>query len=151
MTVNSERVVKAGFEVFAKNIELSLSEYNTVCRCQAEIEAYLGEYITTFTTELPGAFARKTMVSPLEGSVVDMLVLFNEKHSSAFLPNDLLGRLHVTLLAKYPGTTFDELSESVFESLLFRSNFILLGSSEPFRASSQGIPLSKWCITISEW
>ena len=123
MTVNSEKLVKAGFEILSKNIELSLSEYNSVCRCQAEIEAYLGKYITTFTTELPGAFARKTMVSPLKGSVVDMLVLFNEKHRSTFLPNDLLGKLHVTLLAKYPGTTFDELSESVFvpvENFKFR-------------------------------
>ena len=114
MAASPERIINAGFEILAKNIELSLVEYTSVRRCQADIEAYLGKYITTFTTELPGAFARKTMVAPLKGSVVDMLVLFNEKHSSTFLPDDLLGKLHVTLLAKYPGTTFDKLSESVF-------------------------------------
>ena len=114
MAASPERIINAGFEILAKNIELSLVEYTSVRRCQADIEAYLGKYITTFTTELPGAFARKTMVAPLKGNVVDMLVLFNEKHSSTFLPDDLLGKLHVTLLAKYPGTTFDKLSESVF-------------------------------------
>ena len=123
MAASPEKIIKAGFDILAKNIELSLVEYTTVSRCQADIEAYLGQYITTFTTELPGAFARKTMVSPLKGSVVDMLVLFNEKHSETFLPDDLLGKLHVTLLAKYPGTTFDKMSESVFvpiENFKFR-------------------------------
>ena len=114
MEASPERIINAGFEILAKNIELSLVEYTSVRRRQADIEAYLGQYITTFTTERPGAFARNTMVAPLKGNVVDMLVLFNEKHSSTFLPDDLLGKLHVTLLAKYPGTTFDKLSESVF-------------------------------------
>jgi hypothetical protein len=123
MAASTQNIIKAGFEILAKNIELSLVEYTSVSRCQADIEAYLGKYITTFTTELSGAFARNTIVSPLKGSVVDLLVLLNEKHSSTFLPNDLLGKLHVTLLAKYPGTTFDKMSESVYvpiENFRFR-------------------------------
>ena len=123
MLDSSQNIVKTGFERLAKNIELSLVEYTTVSRCQASIETYLGKYITTFTTVLPGAFARNTMVSPLKGSEVDLLVLFNQKHRSTFLPNDLLGKLHVTLLAKYPGTTFDEMTESVYvpgENFRFR-------------------------------
>ncbi len=123
MLDSSQNIVKTGFERLAKNIELSLVEYTTVSRCQASIETYLGKYITTFTTVLPGAFARNTVVSPLKGSEIDLLVLFNQKHSSIFLPNDLLGKLHVTLLAKYPGTTFDEMTESVYvpvENFRFR-------------------------------
>jgi len=123
MLDSSENIIEAGFERLAKNIELSLVEYTTVSRCQANIETYLGKYITTFTTVLPGAFARNTMASPLKGSVVDLLVLFNQKHSTTFLPGDLLSKLDVTLSAKYPGTTFDEMTESVYvpiENFKFR-------------------------------
>ncbi len=120
---SSENIIETCFEKLAKNIELSLVEYTTVSRCQANIETYLGKYITTFTTVLPGAFARNTMVSPLKDSVVDLLVLFNQKHSTTFLPGDLLSKLDVTLSAKYPGTTFDEMTGSVYvpiENFKFR-------------------------------
>ena len=123
MSASSQNIVKTGFDILAKNIELSLVEYTSVSRCQADIEAYLGKYITTFTTVLPGAFARNTMISPLKDSEVDLLVLFNQKHSSKFLPGDLLSKLDVTLSAKFPGTTFDENTESVYvpiENFSFR-------------------------------
>ena len=123
MSDSSQNIIKTGFETLAKNIELSLVEYTSVSRCQASIEAYLGKYITTFTTVLPGAFARNTMISPLKDSKVDLLVLFNEKHSSEFLPGDLLSKLDVTLSAKFPDTTFDEATVSVYvpiENFRFR-------------------------------
>ena len=123
MSGSSQQLVKACFEVLAKSIEPPLLEYTSVSRCQAKIQAYLGQYISTFTTELPGAFARNTMISPLKESTVDMLVLFNSEHSERFLPVDLLKKLHVTLRAEYPGTVFDESSESVYvpvESFTFR-------------------------------
>lgn len=109
--------------MLAKSIEPSLLEYTSVSRCQASIQDYLGQFITTFTTELPGAFARKTTISPLKESVVDMLVLFNREHSERFLPSDLLSKLHVTLRAEYPGTSCDEGNESVYvpiENFTFR-------------------------------
>ena len=114
MSGDGKSDVVSGFELLAKNIEPSLFEYTSVSRCQADIEAYLGQYISTFTTVLPGAFARNTMVSPLNESVVDMLVLFNQKHRSEFRPADLLKKLDLTLRAKYPGTLFDEKTESVY-------------------------------------
>jgi len=123
MSGSSKDLVKAGFEVLAKSIEPSLFEYTSVSRCQASIQAYLGQFISTFTTELPGAFARNTMISPLKESIVDMLVLFNNEHSERFLPSELLSKLHVTLRAEYPGTRFDELTESVYvpvENFTFR-------------------------------
>jgi hypothetical protein len=123
MLDSSQNLVKTGFDRLAKNIELSLVDYTSVSRGQASIETYLGNYITTFTTVLPGAFARNTMVSPLKDSEVDLLVLFNQKHSSTFLPGDLLNKLYVTLSAKFPGTTFDENTESVYvpvENFSFR-------------------------------
>jgi len=123
MSSNVKNKVAVGFELLAKKIEPSLFEYTSVSRCQANIEAYLREFITTFTTELPGAFARNTMISPLEESVVDMLVLFNQQHSSKFLPEDLLKKLDITLRAEYPGTIFDEDTESIYvpiENIEFR-------------------------------
>jgi len=110
---SSQGMVNAGFEVLAKNIEPSILEYASVNRCRASIQDYLGQYISSFTIELPGAFARTTMVSPIKESIIDMLVLFNIKHSKKFFPGELLNKLHVTLLAEYPGTTFDEATDSV--------------------------------------
>lgn len=123
MSASSKNLVNAGFEVLAKSIEPSLFEYTSVSRCQANIEDYLRQFITTFTTELPGAFARNTMVSPLKESVVDMLVLFKQEHSERFKPSELLSKLHITLEAEYPGTRFDETTESVYvpiENFTFR-------------------------------
>ena len=106
--------VNAGFEELAKIIEPSILEYTSVNRCRDSIQDYLGQFISSFTIDLPGAFARTTMASPLNESIIDMLVLFNMKHSSRFLPGDLLNKLHVTLQAEYPGTTFDDATESVY-------------------------------------
>ena len=111
---NSESQVSAAFEVLARNIEPSILEYASVDRCRAAVQDYLGQFISSFTIELPGELARKTMASPLAGSTIDMLVLFNIEHSTRFHPSDLLDKLHVTLRAEYPGTNFDEETNSVY-------------------------------------
>ena len=111
---NSERSVSAAFEVLARNIEPSILEYASVDRCRAAVQDYLGQYIRSFTIELPGEIARTTMASPLAGSTIDMLVLFNREHSTKFHPSELLDKLHVTLRAEYPGTKFDEGTNSVY-------------------------------------
>ena len=105
--------MEAGFEELAKAIEPSIAEYTSVNRCRDAIRNYLGRYISNFTIDLPGAFERTTMASPLNESVIDMLVLFNIEHSTRFYPGELLKKLHLTLQAEYPGTTFDESTESV--------------------------------------
>ena len=111
---NSESQVSAAFEVLARNIEPSILAYASVDRCRAAVQDYLGQFISSFTIELPGELARKTMASPLAGSTIDMLVLFNIEHSTRFHPSDLLDKLHVTLRAEYPGTNFDEETNSVY-------------------------------------
>ena len=111
---HSESQVSAAFEVLARNIEPSILEYASVDRCRAAVQDYLGQFISSFTIELPGELARKTMASPLAGSTIDMLVLFNIEHSTRFHPSDLLDKLHVTLRAEYPGTNFEEETNSVY-------------------------------------
>jgi hypothetical protein len=111
---NTEKPVAAAFEVLARNIEPSILEYTSVERCRAAIQDYLGQFIKNFTIELPGEFARTTMASPLVGSTIDMLVLFNIEHSTRFKPNELLNKLHVTLKAEYPDTSFDAATDSVY-------------------------------------
>ena len=79
---HSGKSVSAAFEVLARNIEPSILEYTSVNRCRAAVQDYLGQFINNFTIELPGEFARTTMASPLAGSTIDMLVLFNIEHSA---------------------------------------------------------------------
>ena len=110
---SSEASVSSAFEALARTIEPSILEYTSVNRCRVAIQDYLGQFIKSFTIELPGAFARTTMASPLAGSTIDMLVLFNIEHNTRFHPSELLDKLHVTLRAEYPGTSFDQATDSV--------------------------------------
>jgi hypothetical protein len=114
---NAGMSVSAAFEVLARNIEPSILECTSVDRCRAAVQDYLGQFIKSFTIELPGEFSRTTMPSPLAGSTIDMLVLFNIEHSTKFHPNELLDKLHVTLRAEYPGTNFDEETNSVYVAI----------------------------------
>ena len=114
MSDSGEGAVSAAFQTLAIKIEPSILERTSVNRCRSAIHDYLGQFIRSFTTDLPGAFERSTMVSPLNESVIDMLVLFNIRHSTKFLPGDLLDKLHVTLRAEYPGTSFDDAAAAVF-------------------------------------
>ena len=111
---STQGTVEAGFEELAKAIEPSILDYTSVNRCRDQVQDYLGQFISSFTIDLPGAFARTTMVAPLNESTIDMLVLFNIEHSERFHPVELLKKLHVTLEAEYPGATFDEDTESVY-------------------------------------
>jgi hypothetical protein len=104
---------QAAIEYLVKVTELPLGEYMAITRAQADVEAYLGQYIKRFSTVLPGAFARRTMISPLAGSEIDMLVLFNIEASRRFHPSDLIQKLLVTLLAKYPGTREEKLRQCI--------------------------------------
>jgi hypothetical protein len=113
--LNDEKLtVAASLEELAKRLEPSIREYTSVNRCRDNIQDYLGQFISSFTIDLPGAFTRTSMASPLNESVIDMLVLFPVRHSKRFFPRELLDKLHVTLQGEYPGTIFDEATESVY-------------------------------------
>ncbi len=106
MSTHSGSTVTAGIELIIRASELSLVEYMSITRAQAELEAYFGQYIRKFSTALPGAFARKTMISPLAGSEVEMLVLFSLEARNRFAPSDLFDKLLFTLKARYPETEY---------------------------------------------
>jgi hypothetical protein len=106
MVDQSRSTVSAGIELIVKASELSLVEYMRITQAQAELEAYFGQYIQKFSTALPGAFARKTMITPLAGSEVEMLILFSLEARNRFAPSGLFDKLLVTLKAKYPDTEY---------------------------------------------
>lgn len=114
MSENFQQTVTICFDNLAKQLEPTLFEFTAVTRCQSKVETYLRQYISTFTTVLPGAFARKTMVSPIKGSVVDMFILFKKENSHKFTPFQLLSKLEVTLREEYPGALYDEETESIY-------------------------------------
>lgn len=101
---NVRYTIADGFELLSKKIELPLSKYMLIARQQADIERYLGQFIQSFSTELPGAFFRKTITSPVSGITTDMYVLFKEEASKRFKPSQLLDKLFITLKERYPET-----------------------------------------------
>ena len=101
MAITDRTIISDGFELLAKNTDLSLSEYTLITRGQADIEAFLSQHLPTFSTVLFGAFSRKTMVSPLAGNIVDMLIVFKNdiRHK---LPSRVFTELKDILISQYP-------------------------------------------------
>jgi len=129
------------FELFATRIELPLVEYTAIASKQADIEAYLAQYISTFTTVLPGAFSRRTLVSPLAGCTISMYVLFKQEHSTRFTPAQLLDKLWVTLRNRYENSTLSTMQNAIvipFESFEFRLQPGFLTMTKSYLVPAQG-------------
>jgi len=102
MTTSERPAVSDAFDLLAKNTELSLGEYTLITQSQADIEHYLKLHLGTFSTVLFGAFSRKTIVSPLSGSIVDMLVLYRDSDVRHKLPSRIFSNLSDNLIKQYP-------------------------------------------------
>ena len=111
MTKPEQSSVSDGFDLLAKNTELSLGEYTSITQSQADIEIYLTQHLSTFdssitfssfSTVLFGAFSRKTIVSPLAGSIVDLLVLFRHTDIQHIHPSRIFTKLSDCLIEQYP-------------------------------------------------
>lgn len=102
MTESEYPVVSGAFDLLAKNTELALGEYTSITQSQADVEQYLTQHIRTFSTVLYGAFSRKTIVSPLPGSIVDMLVLYRASDVKNTYPSRIFSTLSDVLIEHYP-------------------------------------------------
>lgn len=94
--------ISDAFDLLAKNTELSLGEYTSITQSQADIERHLMQHLGTFSTVLFGAFSRKTIVSPLSGSIVDMLVVFRGPDVRRVDPSRIFSKLSTALTEQYP-------------------------------------------------
>ena len=102
MTKLEHPLVSDAFDLLAKNTELSLGEYTSITQCQADFELFLSQHLRTFSTVLYGAFSRKTIVSPLSGSIVDMLVIFRDNDIKNVMPSRVFTKLSEVLIEQYP-------------------------------------------------
>jgi len=102
MTKSEYPVVSGAFDLLAKNTELSLREYTSITQSQADIERYLMQHISTFSTVLCGAFSRRTIISPLPGNVVEMLVLYRDIDIKNTYPSRIFTKLRDNLSKQYP-------------------------------------------------
>ena len=102
MTEPEQPSISVGFNLLAKSTELSLGEYTLITQSQADFEHYLAQHLSTFSTVLYGAFSRKTIVSPLAGSIVDMLVVFRQADVKNILPSRVFEKLSESLIKQYP-------------------------------------------------
>jgi SMODS domain-containing protein len=102
MTKSEYPIVSGAFDLLAKNTELSLGEYTSITQSQADIEHYLMQHFSTFSTVLHGAFSRKTIISPLPGNIVDMLVIFRGPDVKNTCPSRTFSKLKDALIEQYP-------------------------------------------------
>lgn len=101
MTKFEPPTVSDAFQLLAKSTELSLGEYTLITQGQADIEAYLLPHLSTFSTMLYGAFSRKTIVSPLAGSIINMLVVYRDADIKNHYPSRVFSDLATTLTSQY--------------------------------------------------
>jgi Second Messenger Oligonucleotide or Dinucleotide Synthetase domain len=102
MMTPQQPTVSDAFELLAKSTELSLNEYTSITHSQADIERHLMQELGTISSVLFGAFSRRTIVSPLQDSIVDMLVLFRGAEIGRLLPSRVFSELKGALLKQYP-------------------------------------------------
>ncbi len=102
MTKSAYPIIQGAFDLLARNTELSLGEYTLITKSQADIERYLMQHISTFSTVLYGAFSRKTIISPLPGNIIDMLVLYRDVDVKNTYPSQTFSKLHDALIEQYP-------------------------------------------------
>lgn len=102
MTKSEYPVVSSAFDLLARSTRLSLGEYTSITQSQADIEQYLMQHIGTFSTVLYGAFSRKTIISPLHGNVIDMLVLYRDIDVRNIYPSRIFSKLRNALIDHYP-------------------------------------------------
>ena len=115
--------VADGFDLLAKKTELPLDEYTSISDRQADIESVLAQHVSTFSTVIPGAFSRKTLVSPLAGCDISLYVLFKYELKERFMPAKLLDNLLVTFRQKYPDAVLSRKYNAImlpFEDFTFR-------------------------------
>jgi hypothetical protein len=99
---DARSMLRDAFNKLSRDSELSLADYSHISSCQHEIDSVFARYYTNFTSVLPGAYSRHTMTAPLAGSVIDMFVLFKEKHSESANITSLLERFKNIIKPEYP-------------------------------------------------
>lgn len=108
MTALEQPTVSDAFDLLARSTELSLGEYTSITHSQADIERQLMQDLGTISSVLFGAFSRKTIVSPLSGSIVDMLVLFRGSDVKRALPSRIFTKMSEALMAQHPDSYVPE-------------------------------------------
>ena len=121
MTKPEQPLVSDALNLLAKSTELSLGEYTSITQSQAAIEHYLAQHLGTFSTVLYGAFSRKTIVSPLPGSIVDLLVLFRSTEIKHIPPSRIFRNLSDCLI-KQTAEAYVLKDQSIL--MLPRQNFL---------------------------
>jgi hypothetical protein len=94
--------VSDALNLLAKSTALSLGEYTLITKGQADIESYLRQHLRTFSTVIYGAFSRRTIVSPLQGSIVDMLIIFRDSDINSVPPSRVSTKLSEVLIEYFP-------------------------------------------------
>lgn len=145
MAIPEHSVVNDAFKLLAKNTALTLSEYTSITQSEADIEQYLKRHIETFSTVLHGAFSRKTMVSPLPGNTVDMLVIFRESDVKYTYPSRIFEKLQTALIQQYPGTATDDNKSTL--TLPVNSFYFTIRPAYPLSTHAYMLPDEKF----NEW
>ncbi len=91
-----------GLRVLDDSLVISVLQHSLISSRQSEIEKIMVEEFDALGTVLPGAFARNTMIQPLQDNAIDLFVLLRPERSQMNTPGELMHKFEALLVSHYP-------------------------------------------------
>ena len=105
---NITATIDEGLRALDSLLVITVPQRSIVSSRQAELENIMVKEFDALTTTMPGAFARNTLIQPLEDNVVDLYVHLPPELGQRSRPLGLMSRLEDLLVRHYPEAAITE-------------------------------------------
>ena len=105
--------IDEGLRALDSLLVITVLDRSRVSARQAELEKIMIEGFDALATTMPGAFARNTLIQPLEDNVIDLFVQLPPELGQRSTPLGLMSRLEDLLMQHYPEAAITEDGQAV--------------------------------------
>ncbi|MDH5711938.1 MAG: hypothetical protein OEZ15_09780 [Gammaproteobacteria bacterium] len=105
--------IDEGLRALDSLLVISMQDRSQVTSRQAELEKIMVEEFDALTTTMPGAYARNTLIQPLEDNIIDLFVQLPPELGQRSRPLGLMSRLEDLLVQRYPEAAITEDGKAV--------------------------------------
>ena len=105
--------INEGLRALDSLLVLSIQDRSRVSSRQDELEKIMVEEFDAIATTMPGAFARNTLIQPLEDNIIDLFVKLPPELGQRSTPFGLMSRLEDLLMQHYPEAAITEDGKAV--------------------------------------
>lgn len=94
--------IDEGLRALDASLVISVLQHSLISSRRCEIEKIMVEEFDALGTVLPGAFARNTMIQPLQGNAIELFVLLRPERGQMNTPGELMHKFEALLVSHYP-------------------------------------------------